>query len=55
MVNESKTKRLIKNINKLKPDLVLIGGDIIDDNLKVVKHYDLLKHFKDLNPKYGIF
>jgi len=55
MVNESKTKRLIKNINKLEPDLILIGGDIIDDNLKVVKHYDLLKHFKDLNPKYGIF
>ncbi len=55
MVNKTKTKRLIKKINQLKPDLVLIAGDIIDDNLKVVKHYDLLKHFKELNPKYGIY
>jgi len=55
MVNESKTKRLIKKINQLDPDLVLIAGDIIDDNLKVVKHYNLLNYFKDLNPKYGVY
>lgn len=35
--------------------MVLIAGDIIDDNIKVVKHKKLLKHFKDLSPKYGIY
>jgi predicted MPP superfamily phosphohydrolase len=55
MVNKTKIKRLISNIKQLNPDLVLIAGDIIDDNIKVVKHYDLLNWFKELNPKYGIY
>jgi len=55
MVNKTKIKRLIHNIKQLNPDLVLIAGDIIDDNIKVVKHYDLLKNFKDMNPKYGVY
>ncbi|MBE9511735.1 MAG: metallophosphoesterase [Bacteroidetes bacterium] len=55
MVNKTKIKRLIHNIKQLNPDLVLIAGDIIDDNIKVVKHYDLLNYFKDLNPKYGVY
>ena len=55
MVNKAKIKRLIHNIRQLNPDLVLIAGDIIDDNIKVVKHYDLLNWFKDLNPKYGVY
>ena len=55
MVNHTKTKRLIKTINDLNPDLVLIGGDIIDDNLNVVKYFGLLTHFKDINAKYGVY
>ena len=55
MVNKTKIKRLIHNIKQLNPDLALIAGDIIDDNIKVVKHYDLLNWFKDLNPKYGVY
>ena len=55
MVNKAKIKRLIHIIKQLEPDLVLIAGDIIDDNIKVVKHYDLLNWFKDLNPKYGVY
>jgi len=55
MVNKTKIKRLINNIKQLNPDIVLIAGDIIDDNIKVVKHYDLLNWFKELKPKYGIY
>ena len=55
VVNKTKIKRLIHIIKQLEPDLVLIAGDIIDDNIKVVKHYDLLNWFKDLNPKYGVY
>ena len=55
MVNKAKIKRLIHNIKQLNPDIVLIAGDIIDDNIKVVKHYDLLNWFKELNPKYGVY
>ena len=55
IVNKTKTKRLINTINKLKPDLVIIAGDMIDDNINVVKHYKLLEYFKELNPKYGVY
>jgi len=55
MVNIRKTKRLIKAINDLNPDVVLMGGDIIDDNLNVVKYFELLPHFKDINAKYGVY
>lgn len=54
MVNKTKAKRLIKEINKLNPDLVIIAGDIIDDNIKAVKKYKLLEYFNELKPKFGI-
>ena len=55
IVNKTKGKRLIKNIRALNPDLVIIAGDIIDDNIDVVKHFKLLEYFKTLKPKYGIY
>ncbi len=55
VVNEGKTKKLIKTINELKPDLVIIAGDIIDDNIKVVEYYQLLDYLKEINSKYGVY
>ncbi|NOR87802.1 MAG: hypothetical protein GQ527_09350 [Bacteroidales bacterium] len=55
MVNKNKTKRLIEAINNLKPDVVLIGGDIIDDNLNVVKYFKLLEQFKNIQSTYGVY
>ena len=55
MVNKNKTERLIKEINMQKPDIVIIAGDIIDDNIDVVKHYGLLHYFKNIKSKYGVY
>jgi len=55
MVNDKKTLQLTNTIQKINPDLVIIAGDIIDDNLSIVKYFKLLEHFKKLNPKYGIY
>ena len=55
VVNKGKTQKLIEAINKLKPDLVIIAGDIIDDNIKVVNYYQLLEYFKEINSKYGVY
>lgn len=54
-VNEKATTKLIDKINELKPDLVLIGGDIVDDNLKVVKHFKLIEKFSKIESKYGVY
>ncbi len=55
MVNKTKAKRLVKIINDLNPDVVIIGGDIIDDNIEVVKHNKLLEHLKGIKSKYGVY
>ncbi|OQY00231.1 MAG: hypothetical protein B6I24_00055 [Bacteroidetes bacterium 4572_128] len=55
MVNELKTKLLISLIKEQNPDLIILGGDLIDDNLKVVKYFKLLDNFKELKPKYGVY
>ena len=54
-VNKRKTRKLINTINSLRPDLVIIAGDIIDDNLKVVKYFQLLEYFKNIDSKYGVY
>ena len=54
-VNKRKTKKLIKKINELKPDLVIFGGDLIDENIKVVEYFNLLKYFKNIKSKYGVY
>ena len=54
-VNNAKTLKLIEKINELNPDLVIIAGDIIDDNIKVVQYYKLLEHFKNIDSKYGVY
>jgi predicted MPP superfamily phosphohydrolase len=54
-VNHSEVDRMIKEINRLNPDIVLIGGDITDNNIKVVKHYKLIERFSEIKSKYGIY
>ena len=55
MVNKAKVQRLIDAVNKINPDVVIIAGDNIDNNIKVVMHDQLLELFKQLKPKYGIY
>jgi uncharacterized protein len=54
-VNHAKVDKMIEEINKLKPDVVLIGGDIIDNNIKVVKYYKLIERFSEIKSRYGIY
>lgn len=55
IMNKNRTQKLIERINSLKPDIVLIAGDMIDDNFKLVKHYNLLSYFKNINSVYGVY
>lgn len=56
--NIVKNKRLIKmtnEINLLKPDLVLIAGDIVDSTLNPFLNHDMAKEFKNIKSTYGTF
>ena len=55
IINHKNLDKLFEKINKLNPDIVLIGGDLVDNSFKVAEHYKLLERFKELKPKYGIY
>ena len=48
-------EKIVREINETKPDLVLIGGDIIDNNIAPIIRKDILSPFKKLQSKYGTY
>jgi len=54
-VGHGKAKRLIREVNKLNPDLVMIAGDMVDDNIEAVKSHQLYEYFRELSPRFGIY
>lgn len=54
-VNDEKLSKIIDNINKIKPDIVVFTGDLIDRNTKVTKEISeiLVKNLTKINTTYG--
>ena len=55
IISNSRLEKLVSTINDLKPDIVLLPGDIVDEDLRpVIKNNlgDILKTFKS---KYGTY
>ena len=46
-------RRLVRDLNRLSPDYILMGGDIIDGNLHVVEKSHTFEALRNLNPKKG--
>ena len=45
----------VQIINTEKPDLVVIGGDLIDNNVELVKHMELDKILRKLEAPMGVY
>lgn len=45
----------VERINKLNPDVILLAGDIIDEDLKPVIERNLGDHLLNLKAKYGVY
>ena len=57
VINETTIKNLIKNIQKIKPDIIIITGDLTDIDYKL-NNKDinfLIKELKKLDSKYGTY
>ena len=57
VITEKEIKNLIKEINRIKPDLVLFTGDLIDNEYKL-KGKDinfLIKELSKIETKYGAY
>lgn len=55
IVNARRLMELVETINKVKPDLVFLVGDIIDENVKVFKRLGMKKILEKLKPKIGAY
>lgn len=55
MTKEKKLKKLVKEINLTKPDIVLFTGDLVDKNTEYNKEIDniLIENLKNINAYYG--
>lgn len=53
--NHSFLKSVVEKINSQNPDLVLIGGDLIDEKSSKLRDYKLADELKNLVTKFGVF
>lgn len=48
-------ERLVKEVNALQPDLIIIPGDIIDDDLDIVEKKQIFSILSRLEAKLGVY
>ena len=55
LVGKCGALRLVNKINGLNPDIILLAGDIVDEDLKPVIRRNLGETLKNLHAKYGVY
>ena len=55
LIEKRHLARIIKNVNALKPDIILIPGDIIDEDINPVIHSNVGETLRTLKAKYGVY
>lgn len=53
--NKGMLKKYVNKINSLKPDLILIGGDLIDHSILPVRKQQMQEELNQLNAPLGIY
>jgi uncharacterized protein len=52
--DESFLTKIVEKVNSLKPDIILLPGDIVDDKPEILKRNGIGESFKKLNPGFGV-
>ena len=52
---EKLLSEIVDKMNSLNPDIILLGGDIVDDRAKVLEEREIGQSFLKLKPKYGVY
>lgn len=55
ILGRSFLEKVVHKINELQPDIILIPGDILDEDLAPVLHYNIGEVLVKLNAKYGVY
>lgn len=55
IINSSRLKLIVKKINLLNPDIVLLPGDVVDENIEPVVQDNVGDVLKEIKSNYGTF
>ncbi len=55
IVHNGRLMKLVEMMEEIKPDLILLPGDVIDENPGPFVEQDMVSTFRRLTPKYGIY
>ncbi|MFZ5640983.1 MAG: metallophosphoesterase [Bacillota bacterium] len=55
IMHNGRLVKMVDMINELKPDLVLLPGDVIDENIGPFVEQNMTETFRRLNPRFGIY
>jgi hypothetical protein len=55
IISKSRIKRIVEKINGLNPDLVLLPGDVIDEDIRPVIKNNLGEILRQIKSKYGVY
>ena len=55
IVHNGRLRQMVDMVNSLEPDLVLLVGDIIDENIKPFLEQKMPETLRLLSPKYGAY
>ncbi len=55
LIEKRHLARIVRKVNALNPDVILIPGDIIDEDIASVIHSNVGETLKKLKSKYGVY
>ena len=55
IVGSKRLEKMVNEINQLKPDIVIIAGDIVDTEIEPFINANMAKGFEKINSTYGTF
>ncbi|RPI02234.1 MAG: metallophosphoesterase [Ignavibacteriae bacterium] len=55
IICNSHFKRIVEKINSLNPDIVLFGGDLVDEDIEPVIRQNLGETLRQIKSKYGLY
>ena len=55
IIDKNRLEKMVDKINELKPDVVLLVGDMIDDRIEIFERNDMGQQFLKIKSKYGVY
>ncbi len=55
IVGNRHLRKMVAEINGMKPDIILLAGDVLDDSIEPFIRNGMIEHLKQLKARHGVF